>query len=91
MKRLFFRFNLFRIELDLKSLVFIERVTIDCSDNFKRCENLCFLLNREFVIFLVLSFDWSLVRVCLSEFIISLVGIFSRVTSCRESLEAGQY
>ena len=80
MMLLFFRFNLFRIKLDLKSFVFVERVTIDCFDSFKRSENLWFVLNREFVIFLVLLFDRSLVRVCLSDFIIGVVEIFTRVT-----------
>ena len=77
---LFFRFNLFGIELDLKSFVFVERVAIDCFDSFKIIENLWFVLNREFVIFRVLSFDRSLVRACLSDFIISVVGIFARMT-----------
>ena len=80
MMLLFFRFNLFRIKLDLKSFVFVERVTIDCFDSFKRSENLWFVLNREFVIFWVLLFDRSLVRVCLSDFVISMVGIFNCVT-----------
>ena len=80
MMLLFFCFNLFRIKLDLKSFVFVERVTIDCFDSFKRSENLWFVLNREFVIFWVLSFDRSLVRVCLSYLIISVVGIFACVT-----------
>ena len=77
---LFFCFSIFGIELDLKSFVFVKLVAIDCFDSFKRSESLGFLLNREFVIFWGLSFNWSLVRVCLSDIIIGVVEIFVCVT-----------
>ena len=71
MKLLFFSFNLFRIELDLKSFVFVKCVANDCFDSFKGSGNLWFVLNLEFIFLRGLLFDRSLVRVCLSVMFVS--------------------
>ena len=63
----------------MESFVFVKCVANDCFDSFKGSGNLWFVLNLEFIFLQGLLFDRSLVRVCLSGFIISVVGIFACV------------